>query len=85
MEVEIKEVTIPACEEHQGLYDVKVKLHWFCPVCGKPRGEIKIVRSYDGSRVLFCDGWSNPCGHIDKYEIVRKEAKTNGLNGVGNG
>ena len=37
MESEIKEVVIPACEEHQGLYAIKVKLHWVCPVCKKER------------------------------------------------
>ena len=77
---EIKEVIIPAFEEHQGLYAIKGKLYWVCPECKKKRGEIKTVRSYDGSQVLFCDGWTNPCGHIDKYADVRKEAKENGLN-----
>lgn len=80
METEIKEVTIPACEEHCGLYSIKVKLNWICPICSKPRGNIETVHSYDGSQILFCDGWKNPCGHIDKYSSVRKEAKENGLN-----
>lgn len=35
----------------------------------------------DGSRILFCDTWQNPCGHIDKYADVRAEAAANGLNG----
>jgi hypothetical protein len=77
----IKEVCIPACAEHMGIYAVKVKLFWLCPKCGQPRGEIKSGRSYDGSRVLSCDTWENPCKHIDKYADVRKEAVTNGLNG----
>lgn len=82
MKNKVKEVTIPACEGHEGLYSVKVKLYWICPVCGNPRGEVDTVRSYDGSQVLFCDGWKNPCGHIDYYSAVRKEAKENGLNEV---
>ncbi len=77
---EIKEVYIPACAEHEGQRGVKVKLHWVCPVCGQPRGKIKKVRSYDGSLILFCDGWGNPCGHVDKYDDVIAEAKANGLN-----
>lgn len=77
---EIKEVYIPACAEHEGQRGVKVKLRWVCPVCGQPRGKIKKVRSYDGSLILFCDGWSNPCGHVDKYDDVIAEAKANGLN-----
>lgn len=75
-----KEVCIPACFEHEGYKTVKVKLYWFCPVCGKRRGKIKTVKSYDGSLCLFCDGWENPCGHVDKYDAVRDEAASNGLN-----
>ena len=30
--------------------------------------------SFDGSRRLGCDGWHNPCGHVDSYADVRKEA-----------
>jgi hypothetical protein len=77
----IKTVYIPACVEHDGIMGMYVKLFWNCPVCGKPRGEIvDNVRSYDGSRILYCDGWYNPCGHIDKYSDVRHEAYTNDLN-----
>lgn len=77
---DIKEVCIPACAEHEGRRAVHVRLRWVCPVCGQPRGKIKTVRSYDGSMVLFCDGWSNDCGHIDKYDDVIAEAIANGLN-----
>lgn len=76
----IKEVCIPACEDHEGYKTVKIKLRWVCPVCGQPRGTITNVRSYDGSLCVCCDGWKNPCGHTDKYAVVRQEAKTNGLN-----
>ena len=77
----IKTVYIPACVEHDGISGTCVKLYWNCPVCGQPRGEImNDVRSYDGSRILYCDGWRNPCGHNDKYSAVRNEARNNGLN-----
>lgn len=76
-------VTIPACEEHEGIYSVSVKIARVCPVCGGKRGtDLLNVRSYDGSRILFVHGWHNPCGHIDKYDAVREEAQHNGLNGV---
>lgn len=78
----IRTVCIPACENHEGFYKVNILLNWICPICGKPRGEIKKGLSYDGSLRLDCDVWDNPCGHIDKYEDVRKEALQNGLNGV---
>ena len=64
-------VTIPACVEHEGLSALTVSLPWVCLHCGGPRGEPFPTRSFDGSRVLFCDGWSNPCGHVEKYSEVR--------------
>ena len=67
-------VTIPACMEHDGLHSIHVTLLWECPQCGGPRGEVFATISYDGSRRLGCDGWRNPCGHIDHYAAVRREA-----------
>jgi len=78
--LEIRTVTIPAREDHEGIYSKTVKLHWVCPVCGGQRGEPFAAVSWDGSRKLDCDGWENSCGHIDKYSAVRKEAAENGLN-----
>jgi hypothetical protein len=68
-------VTIPACDQHEGILSIKVTLNWICPVCGGPRGEPFKTFSYDGSRKLYCDGWINPCGHVDKYSAVREEAR----------
>ena len=82
-EEEIKQVYIPACANHEGIYGMYVKLRWVCPICGQPRGQILKGRSYDGSRFLAVDTWNNPCGHIDKYDDVRKEAAANGLNDRG--
>lgn len=70
-----KTVTIPACRNHEGIYSVDVEIDWICPVCGQPRGEIKKGFSYDGSLRLVVDTWQNPCGHIDKYADVRREAQ----------
>lgn len=67
-------VQIPACNEHDGSAIVTVTLLWECPTCGAPRGEVVRTISYDGSRRLACDGWANPCGHVDKYAAVRREA-----------
>ena len=67
-------VRIPAAEAHGGFHSTTVTLLWECPRCGGPRGEVRPAVSYDGSRRLACDGWTNPCGHIDLYSNVRKEA-----------
>ena len=80
MKTRIENVTIPATDQHEGVYKVTVCLRWVCPVCGEPRGEPHPVLSYDGSLRMIVHGWFNPCGHVDKYELVRNEAIKNGLN-----
>lgn len=79
-DADVKTVCIPSCEQHEGLYASTVKLQWTCPTCGAPRGEIYETISFDGSRRLGVNGWRNPCGHVDHYGDVRKEAQANGLN-----
>lgn len=69
-----KTVTIPSRESHEGLYSRIVTLKWVCPVCGEPRGEPFESLSYDGSLRLNVHCWDNPCGHIDNYADVRREA-----------
>lgn len=70
-------VTIPSISEHGGcpLNLVTLEISDNCPVCGVKRGQVFGTHSYDGSRRLYCDGWINPCGHIDSYVEVRKEGK----------
>ena len=51
-------VRIPAVAEHNGMQLATVTLLWF---------------SYDGSRRLAVDTWSNACGHVDTYAEVRRE------------
>ena len=45
-----------------------------CPVCGSPRGIPKKKSFFECGCRYWTDCWSNPCGHIDKYENVLKEA-----------
>lgn len=74
VDITTKTVRIPACAEHNGFYSIDVTLIWECPTCGGPRGEVFDTLSYDGSRRLGVHGWKNPCGHIDSYSAVRREA-----------
>ena len=67
-------VRIPGSTDHAGQHLITVTLQWVCPTCGGPRGQVRPAISYDGSRRLACDGWTNPCGHIDCYADVRAEA-----------
>lgn len=66
-------ITIPACQEHQGIFSMIAEISDFCPVCGEKRGEPKPGLSFDGSRRLDVDIWNNPCGHVDYYNKVREE------------
>ena len=68
-------VTIPSSSTHGGFGLVTLEISDNCPTCGEKRGEIFATHSYDGSRRLNCDGWNNPCGHIDKYSDIRQEGK----------
>jgi hypothetical protein len=76
----VRLVEIPSSQMHLGIYRIKVRLVWVCPVCGGPRGEVFKAPSFDGSLRMIVDSWRNACGHVDYYEDVREEAKTNGLN-----
>ncbi len=66
-------VEIPLVTEHEGIWSAKYEISDKCPICGGPRGEIFRGLSYDGSRRLGVDCWKNPCGHVDKYDDIRKE------------
>jgi hypothetical protein len=71
----VRTVTIPGSQQHEGFHSIRVTLPWTCPQCDGPRGEPFETTSYDGSRQLGCDGWKNPCGHVDGYPAVRREAR----------
>ena len=71
---EYRAVRIPGSTDHAGQHLITVTVRWVCPACRGPRGTVMPAVSYDGSRQLGCDGWTNPCGHIDYYADVRREA-----------
>ena len=49
----------------------------FCPSCGGPRGAdtIKPSRFQEDGDWYVVDGWRNPCGHLDMYAAVLREAR----------
>jgi hypothetical protein len=46
-----------------------------CPVCGKPRGKPSGYNFWEDGSWHWCNIWNNPCGHIDYYADVIKEAE----------
>lgn len=44
------------------------------PECGGPRGEPYPHRFSEDGEWMTCDRWDNPCGHIDYYGAVLREA-----------
>lgn len=76
--VPTRSVRIPAVAEHAGVDAMTVTLPWRCAVCGGPRGEPYPTISWDGSRRLAVDGWINPCGHIERYSMVRASLPVEG-------
>lgn len=73
-----KRITIPATAEHCGDMQLQLDVEWKCLKCGGPRGEIFDTVSWDGSLTLACHGWTNPCGHVEKYSDVRAAAGLEG-------
>jgi hypothetical protein len=64
-------------------YSSNVLLNWRCPVCGKRRGaDIQWQVFREGDVVLLAYIWKNECGHVEVWEALENEARTNGLNQV---
>jgi hypothetical protein len=46
-----------------------------CPRCGGPRGEPSNLNECDDGAYYSVDVWTNPCGHVDLYADVVREAR----------
>lgn len=45
-----------------------------CPECGGPRGEPHNLNQCEDGAHYSTDVWANPCGHVDMYPAVAREA-----------
>jgi hypothetical protein len=45
-----------------------------CPACGGLRGTPRNLNQCDDGAHYSVDVWDNPCGHVDYYAAVVKEA-----------
>jgi hypothetical protein len=46
-----------------------------CPACGARRGEIRGDNGCEDGAYYHVNVWDNPCGHIDYYPAVLREAR----------
>lgn len=51
-----------------------VTISAFCR-CGQRRGEPRGLNSCDDGAFYWVQVWTNPCGHVDRYEKVLAEAR----------
>lgn len=52
----------------------RVEISARCPRCGGPRGERRGMNQCDDGAFYWVQVWDNPCGHLDRYENVVREA-----------
>jgi predicted RNA-binding Zn-ribbon protein involved in translation (DUF1610 family) len=57
-----------------GIHILELEISDKCPVCGSKRGTPRSYDFHENGERYSCDVWQNPCGHIDKYINVYKEA-----------
>jgi hypothetical protein len=55
-------------------YPVTVEIADTCPQCGGPRGEPAPNHFRECGEWYTVDTWENPCGHMDRYPDVLREA-----------
>ncbi|MDH5436190.1 MAG: hypothetical protein OEX83_05465 [Gammaproteobacteria bacterium] len=70
-----KSVRIPIFNASEIVAVSMVEIFEFCPVCKGPRGQVMTRLFWEEQKVFECDGWQNPCGHIDNYDQVKNEAR----------
>ena len=58
-----------------------VEISTKCPTCGGERGKPRNLNQVDDGEYYSVDVWDNPCGHVDMYADVVKEAARLALRG----
>lgn len=51
-----------------------VTISAFCPTCGARRGQPRGLNTCDDGTFYWVQVWDNPCGHVDHYVDVIREA-----------
>ncbi|WNI20316.1 hypothetical protein [Actinacidiphila sp. ITFR-21] len=63
---------------YSGVCIVTVTVRALCPTCGGPRGvdTVRNHRFHEDGDWYSVDVWDNPCGHVDSYAVVLREARS---------
>ena len=59
---------------HSGIPLRTVEIATVRPKCGGPRGEPRLNRYCEDGEFYDVHNWTNPCGHVDMYSAVLREA-----------
>lgn len=57
------------------VHPITVEIADNCPRCGLKRGVPSWIRQCEDGDWYDVNVWKNPCGHVDMYRDVYKEAK----------
>lgn len=52
----------------------QITISAFCPRCGLRRGQPNGLNQHDDGAWYWVQTWTNPCGHVDMYADVLREA-----------
>jgi hypothetical protein len=55
-------------------YPKTIEISSNCPKCGQPRGKPYNYNFCEDGEWFSVDRWDNPCGHVDYYGDVLREA-----------
>jgi hypothetical protein len=69
--LDMRSITIPACDDHAGVIKCTLIVPWFCIYCGQRRGEPYVKKIWDSTQSMNVTAWDNPCGHNETYSAIR--------------
>ncbi|NHR05758.1 hypothetical protein HA052_11155 [Chromobacterium haemolyticum] len=69
------QVIVSERDHNHSLNVVTVTISSACPKCGGPRGKPAMQRYCEEGWFYSVHNWTNPCGHVDYYPDVLREAR----------
>lgn len=72
--IRVRELEAPWGSGLTSPFVTTVEIPAVCPTCGGPRGVPRNLNQVEDGAHYSVDVWDNPCGHVDAYEAVAREA-----------